>query len=90
MRTAFDNTRDYSTDERNREGVVHVEFEWRLSIVVAMVRQNVQECPHQVEAFAGDIRDLEDRAYSLADKLCCGLDRLVTVLDKNGNLLCAR
>ena len=90
MRTAFDNTRDNGTDERNGEGIIHVEFERRLSIVVAVVRQDIQECPHQVEALASNIGDLEDRAYSLADKLCCGLDGLVTVLDKNGNLLCAR
>ena len=67
-----------------------MEFERRLSIVVAMVRQDIQECPHQVEALASDIGDLEDGAYPLADKLCCSLDGLVTVFDENGNLLCAR
>lgn len=41
MRTAFDDTRDNGTGERNGEGVIHVELEWRLSIVVAMVRQDV-------------------------------------------------
>ena len=67
-----------------------MEFEWCLSIVVAVVRQDIQECPHQVEALASNIGDLEDGAYPLADKLCRGLDGLITVLDENGNLLCAR
>ena len=90
MRTAFDNTRDNSTDKGNGEGIVHVEFKRRLSIVVAVMREDIQECPYQVEALASNIGNLEDGAYSLADKLCCGLDGLVTVLDKDGNLLCAR
>ncbi len=49
-----------------------MEFKGRFGVVVAVVRQDVEEGPHQVEAFAGDVGYLEDGTYSLADEL--GLD----------------
>lgn len=70
--TAFHDARDDGADKGDGEGVVDVEFEGCLGVVVAVMRQDVEEGPHQVEAFAGDVGYLEDGAYSLADELGLG------------------
>ena len=62
-----------------------MEFELGLRVIMAMVRQDVQEGADEVERFACNIGDLEDRAYSLGDELSCSLDGLSTVLDKDGD-----
>ena len=46
--TALNDTRDYGADERNGEGVVDVELKRSLSVVVAVMRQDVEKCPHQI------------------------------------------
>ncbi len=88
--TAFHYARDDGADERHRESVIDVELERSLSIVVPMVRQNVQECSDKVKTFTGNVGDLEDGANPLADELSGSLDGFIAVLDKNGNLPCAR
>lgn len=89
IHTAFDNTRNYSTDERHGESVVHVELKWCLSIVAAVVRQDIQECPNQVEALTSNVGHLEDGAYPLANELGGSLDGLVAILNEDGDFLCA-
>ena len=90
MPTAFDDPGDHSPNERYRERVVDMELKWCLSIVITMMRQDVQEGPHQVKVLPSDVGDLKNRAYSLADKLGCGLNGLITVLDEDRNFLRSR
>lgn len=89
IHTAFDDTRNYSTDERHGESIIHMELKWRLSVIVAVVRQDIQECPDQVEALTSNVGHLEDRAYPLANELGRSLDSLVAVLNEDRDFLCA-
>ena len=61
-----------------------MKFERGLGIVIAVMGQDVKECSDEIEAFTSDVRDLEDGADSLANKLGSGLDGFVAVLDENG------
>ncbi len=70
--TAFDHTGNYRSDERHGEGVIDVEFEGGLGIVMAVVWKDIEECPYEIEALAGDIGDLKNGAYSLAYELGLG------------------
>lgn len=88
--TALHDTRDDGPHERHRESVVDVEFERSLSVVVAVVRQDVQESSDEIKVFTGNVGDLKDWTYSLADELGGGLDSFIAVLDEDGNLPCAR
>lgn len=46
--TTFHDSRHDGADEGDGEGVVDVEFEGRFGIVVAVMRQDVEEGPDQV------------------------------------------
>lgn len=81
----LDDAGDDSADKGDGEGVVDVEFEGGLGVVVAVVREDVEEGAHEVEAFAGHVRDLEDGADALGDELSGGRDGLLAVLDQDGN-----
>ena len=65
----LDDTGDDGTNERDREGIVDVELEGRVGVVVAVMGENVEEFADEVKAFAGDVRDLKDGTYPLADEL---------------------
>ena len=67
-----------------------MELKWRLSIVITMMRQDIQEGPDKIKALPSNVRDLKDRTYPLADELGCGLNGLITVLDEDRNLLSSR
>lgn len=67
-----------------------MELERCFSIVITVVRKDVEECSHEVEILASDIGDLEDGAYSLADELSSSLDRLFAVLDEDWDFASAR
>jgi len=84
----LDNAGDDGADEGDGEGVVDVEFEGCLGIVVAVVREDVEEGTHEVEAFAGHVGDLEDGADALGDELSGGRNGLLAVLDQNGDFAC--
>jgi len=88
--TALYDAGDDRPDERYGEGVVDVELEWGFVIVVAVMREDVEEGSDEVEAFACDVGDLEYGAYTLAHELGGGLDGLVAVLDEDGDFPGAR
>jgi len=67
-----------------------VELERCFSIVVTVMRKDIEECSHEVEIFASDVRDLENWAYSLADELSSSLDRFFAVLDEDWDFASAR
>lgn len=87
--SGFDHAGDNSTYERDRKGVIDVKLERSIGVIIAMVRKNVEEGTNEVKGFAGDVGDLKDRADSLRDKLCGGLDSISTVFNEDGNLPCA-
>ena len=86
----FDDAGDDSANEGDGEGVVDVEFERSVSVVVAVVREYVEEGADKVKGFAGDVGDLEDGADALGDELRSGLDSVGAVFDENGDFACAR
>ena len=65
----FDDARDHCADERDGKGVVDVELERGRAIVLAVVREDVQECADEVERLASDIRDLKYWTYPLRNEL---------------------
>jgi len=67
-----------------------VELERCFSIVVTVMRKDIEECSDEVEIFASDVRDLENWAYSLADELSSSLDRFFAVLDEDWDFASAR
>ena len=66
---AFHDARDDGADEGDGEGVVDVEFEGSAGVVVAVVREDVEEVADEVEVFAGYVGDLEDGADAAGDEL---------------------
>lgn len=62
-----------------------MEFEGPIGIVIAVVRQNIEERPDEIEAFAGDVGNLENGTYSLADELGSSLNGFIAVLDEDGD-----
>jgi len=88
--TALYDARDDGPDERYGEGVVDVEFKGGFVVVVAVMGQDVEEGSDEVEAFAGDVGDLEYGAYPLAHELGGSLDGFVAVLDEDGDFPGAR
>lgn len=52
---AFHDAGYYGADEGDGEGVVDVEFEGALGVVVPVVREYVEEGPDKVERFSGDV-----------------------------------
>ena len=83
---AFHDARDDGPDEGDGKGVVYVEFEGCVGVVISVVRQYVEERPDQVEGFARHVRDLEDGADALADELGGRFDGVFSGLDENGYL----
>ena len=63
-----------------------MKLERRVRVVVSVVRQDVQEGAHQVEALARDVGHLEDGADALGDELRGRVDRVLAVLDEDGDL----
>ena len=79
----FDNAGYNCADERDGKGVIDVEFEGGFGVVIPVVREYVEEGPDKVEGFARDVRDLEDRADALTDKLGGGLDGVFPGFDED-------
>ena len=71
---ALDDAADDGADEGDGEGVVDVEFEGPVGIVVAVVGEDVEEGADEIEGLAGDIGDLEDGADAAGDELCLGIE----------------
>ena len=82
IHTALDDAGYNGTHERHRESVVDVKFKRCLSIVMPMVRQDIQKRPYKVKALPSHIRDLEYRTNTLADKLCGCVDGVLPILDE--------
>jgi len=53
--TRFHDAGDDCADEGDGEGVVDVELEWGVGVVVAMMGEDVKEFTDEVEAFASDV-----------------------------------
>jgi len=87
---ALDDARHDCPHERHRESVIDMELERGVGIVMAMVRKDIEERPHEIQVLAGDVGDLEDGADSLADELSRGVDALLSVLDEDGDLASTR
>ena len=87
--SAFDDPRDYCTDEGDGKGVVDVELEWSFCIVMAMMRKDVQESPDEIQRLSSHIGDLEDRAYPLGNELSSCVDTLFPILDEDWDFACA-
>ena len=79
-----------SAHEGDRKGVIDVKLELGFGVIMAVVRQDVQEGADEIQRLAGNIRNLEDGAYSLGDELSCGLDGLPTILDEDGDFASTR
>ena len=86
----FDNTRDDGANKGDGKGVIDVEFERGVGVVIAVVRKNVEECADKVQGLTRDVGDLEDGADALGDKLGGGLDSVGAIFDKDGDFPCAR
>ena len=84
--STFDDAGDYSADERYGKGIVDMEFEWSLEIIIPVMGQDVEESTDKVQTFARDVRNLEDRSAALRDELACSLDGFLTILDEDGDL----
>lgn len=67
--TAFHYAGDNSPDKGDGEGVIDMEFEWCIGIIVAVMGEDVEESANEVEALTGDIRNLENGADAAANKL---------------------
>jgi len=81
-----DNARYDGTDEGDGEGVIDMKFEGSVGVIVAVVGKNVKEGSDEVEGFACDVGDLEDRTDALRDELRGRLNSVGAVFDENGNL----
>jgi hypothetical protein len=81
--SAFHNSRHHRTNERDGESIIDVELERSVSVVVSVMRKDVQELSYKVQRLASDVGDLEYRTYSLRDELSSGVDALVVGLDKD-------
>lgn len=88
--SAFHHAGDHGSDEGDGESVVDVELERGFGIVVAVVRQDVEEGANKVQAFACHVRNSKDGANALGDELGCGFDCFVAVLDEDWDLARSR
>ncbi len=88
--TGSDDARYDGADEGNAEGVIDMELKWGLGVVMAVVRQDVQEGSDMVESFACDVADLEDGADTLTDELRGCRDGLLVRGDEDGDFAGAR
>lgn len=80
--TTLDYPRNYSSNKGHGEGVIDMKLKRSFGIIVSMVRQNVQESPHQVKVLTSYIRYLKNGAYPLTDKLSSCLNCLLPVLNE--------
>ena len=87
--TAFHYSRNNGPNKRHGERIVDMKFERRLGVVVAMMRQYIEERSYQIEAFSGHVRYLEYGTYSLADKLRGGGYRVLATLNEYRNFPCS-
>lgn len=53
--TASNDARYYSANEGHGECIIDMKLERGFSVVVAMVRQDVEECSNYVQIFTSDI-----------------------------------
>src|SRR6266536_2872052 len=60
-----------------------MELKLPLCIIVSVVRQDIQECAHQIETLTCDVRNLEDWAYPLRHELSSGIDSVLPRLDED-------
>lgn len=81
--TTLHHTRNHRPDERYGKCIVDMKLERALGIIIAMMRENVEESPHQIQAFTGDIRHLKNRTDALAHKLSSRFNGLLTVFDED-------
>lgn len=86
----LDDAGDDCAYERDGEGVIDVEFEWGVSVVIAVMWENIEEGADEVQRLASDVRDLEHGADALGDKLGGSLNSIGAVFDEDGNFPCAR
>lgn len=56
-----------------------MKLERSVGIVVAVVRDHVQELANKVQTLTGDVRYLKDRTYPLADELCLATGQLEAI-----------
>lgn len=63
-----------------------MEFEGSVGVVSTVVREDIQERPHKVEALPSHVGDQEDGAYPLANELCSGVNALLAIADKSWDL----
>ena len=67
--TTLHDSRDDGSHERNGESVVNMIFEGPIAIEFSVVREDVQECPDELQPFPGDVGHLEYRADPVTDKV---------------------
>lgn len=75
------------------KGTEKVSLTWNSKgfvVVVAVMRQDVEERSDEIKAFAGDVGHLENWTYPLADELGGSFDSLVTILDEDRDFSGAR
>ena len=60
-----------------------MELKGGVGVIIAVVGKDVEERSNEVEGFAGDVRDLENRTDALGNELRGGLDSVGAVLDKD-------
>lgn len=83
--TGLDHARHDRAYERNRKGIVDVELERCRTIVVAMVREDVEEHADQIKVVSCNVGDLEDGADPARYKLSSSIYALLSVLDEDGD-----
>lgn len=65
--TASDCTADYSSNTGHAESIRYLVFYWQIRIVFAntIIAHDIQEKLEQIQAFTGNIRNLENGTYSV-------------------------
>jgi hypothetical protein len=79
----FDDTRDYCSNEWDGESVIDVELKRSFSVIVAVMRKDIQECADQVQRLSSDVGNLEDGTDTLTDELGSSVDTLLPVFDED-------
>lgn len=82
--TGLHYTGDYGANKRYGKRIVDMELERRRAVVVPVVGQYVEEGADQVKIVSGDIRYLEDGAYSTRHELSRSVDALLLIADEDG------
>lgn len=60
-----------------------MELERSFSVIIAMMRKNIQKRPNEVQVFASHIGHLEDRTNPLADELGRSLNGVFSGFDED-------